>query len=104
MRPLTLQEFWVLTEIKNGRILGQHLQHAQRESAMPEVSSRNASKIIGVSDQTVRRHIHASRLLARREGLDRTWWIDMDALREFARVYNYRFNEDLAKDLARHFN
>lgn len=68
---------------------------------MPEVSGTSAGRIIGVSDQTIRRHILADRLNARREGLDKTWWIDTEDLRKFAQEYNYRFNEDLAQELAR---
>ena len=68
---------------------------------MPEVSGTSAGRIIGVSDQTIRRHILADRLIARREGLDRTWWIDTNELRKFAQEYNYRFNEELAQQLAR---
>lgn len=68
---------------------------------MPEVSGRSAAQIIGTSDMTVRRHIYAGRLGAQRRGLDKTYWIDVDMLRRFAEEYNYRFNEELAKELAR---
>lgn len=68
---------------------------------MPEVSSRTAAQIIGISDMTVRRHIHANRLDAQRRGLSKTYWIDVDVLRRFATEYNYRFDEELAKKLAR---
>ena len=68
---------------------------------MPEVSGASAGRIIGVSDRTVHRHILANRLNARREGLDKTWWIDTSDLRKFAQEYNYRFNEELAQELAR---
>jgi hypothetical protein len=68
---------------------------------MPEVSSRAAARIIGISDQTVRRHIHAGRLQARREGLGWAYWIELDELRRFTEKYNYRFNEELARELAR---
>lgn len=68
---------------------------------MSEVSGVSAGRIVGVSHQTIRRHIVADRLRARREGMSKTWWIDMEELRKFAQTYNYRFNEELAQELAR---
>jgi hypothetical protein len=68
---------------------------------MSEVSGLSAGRIIGVTHTTIRRHILADRLKARRQGLDKTWWIDVDELRKFAQQYNYRFNEQLAQELAR---
>lgn len=68
---------------------------------MPEVSGRSAAQIVGISDMTIRRHIYANRLAAQRRGMDKIYWIDLEELRRFAEEYNYRFNEELAKTLAR---
>jgi hypothetical protein len=77
------------------------IDKTREATIMSEVSGLSASRIIGVSDQTIRRHVLANRLKARQEGLSATRWIDLDDLREFARRYNYRFNEELAQELAR---
>lgn len=60
----------------------------------------DAAKIIGTSDVTIRRAVYADRLPARREGLRKKIWIDMDDLRKFAGEYSYRFDEELAKSVA----
>lgn len=68
---------------------------------MPQVSTVSAGRIINRSDQTIRRHVHAGALKAEREGPSKDIWIDLDELRRFAEEFNYRFNEELAGQLAR---
>ncbi len=63
---------------------------------MPDVSSTEAAKIIGVSSQTIRRQIDRGLLSARLEGPKRLVKIDIENLRQFAERYQYRFNEELA--------
>lgn len=67
---------------------------------MPEVSTFEAARIIGMSDDTVRRHVRIGSLPARRQGPRRDARIDIEKLREFATKYNYRFDEALAAELA----
>ena len=67
---------------------------------MPEVSSDNAGLIIGVTRETIRVHVDGGRLKARREGMRRLIRIEVEELRSFAKKYQYRFDEDLAKQLA----
>lgn len=67
---------------------------------MAEVSSAHAAEIIGTSDVTIRRAVYADRLPARREGLRKKIWIDVDELRRFAAEYQYRFDEALARKVA----
>lgn len=66
---------------------------------MPEVSCADAGRIIGISDETIRRHVNSGLLPARREGLRKIIWIDLQALRKYAEMYEYRFDEKLAQDL-----
>lgn len=67
---------------------------------MPEVSSTAAAKIIGSNHVTVREHVENGRLPGRRVGLRGVVRIEIDDLREFAKKYQYRFNEELAATLA----
>lgn len=66
---------------------------------MAEVSSADAAGIIGTSDVTIRRAVYAERLPARREGLRKKIWIDIDDLRSFAEEYQYRFDEEVARQI-----
>lgn len=63
---------------------------------MADVSSKEAAEIIGVTSQTIRRQIERGLLSARLEGPKRLVKIDIEILRQFAKEYQYRFNEDLA--------
>lgn len=67
---------------------------------MPEVSAREAAQIINVGHMTIRRYVKAGRLPARNEGIRGIIKIEVDDLRQFAERYQYRFNEDLATQLA----
>lgn len=67
---------------------------------MPEVSAREAAQIINVSHTNIHRHVKAKRLPARSEGIRGIVKIEVDDLREFAKRYQYRFNEELATQLA----
>lgn len=66
---------------------------------MPEVSGKEAGQIIGISHDTILRCVNKGLLTARREGVRREIRIDMGELRRFAEEYQYRFNEDLARQL-----
>ncbi len=67
---------------------------------MPELSTDSAGKTIGTSGQTIRRLIDRELLPARREGLRGIIRIEVDSLKEFATKYGYRFNDELAANLA----
>lgn len=67
---------------------------------MPEVSAREAAQIINVSHTNIHRHVKAKRLPARNQGIRGIIRIEVDDLRQFAERYQYRFNEDLATQLA----
>lgn len=68
---------------------------------MPEVSRLNAALIIKTSRETIRRAVNNGELPARREGKMLTMWIEVGELKRWAESYNYRFNEELAKQLAK---
>ena len=68
---------------------------------MAEVSSVDAARIINISEVTIRRHVYGERLPARREGLRKRMFIEVDDLRNFAQKYQYRFDETLAAQLAK---
>lgn len=67
---------------------------------MPEVSSRDAAQIINLSRVSIHSHVKAGRLPARQAGLRGIIRIEVDDLRKFAERYQYRFNEELATQLA----
>lgn len=64
---------------------------------MTEVSTRQAAAIINTSYMTIHRRANDGKLNVRREGLHRDLRIELDDLREFAKAYGYKFNEDLAR-------
>jgi hypothetical protein len=68
---------------------------------MPEVSSTDAGRIIGVSQRTIVNYVDNGVIEARRMGLRKVIRIDIDELRRVAQVYQYRFDEDLATQLAK---
>lgn len=68
---------------------------------MPEVSSNDAGRIIGVNSETIRRYVDRGILPARRVGLRGALRIEIEDLRKVAREYQYRFDEELAQQLAR---
>lgn len=66
-----------------------------------ELSTVQAAKLLGIAEQTVRDHIHAGRLPARRHGLRPRYKIQPDDLRRFAEQYSYLLDEArLARYLA----
>lgn len=67
---------------------------------MPEVSAREAAQIINVSHMNIYRHVKAGRLPARNEGIRGIIRVEVDDLRKFAERYQYRFDEELATQLA----
>lgn len=68
---------------------------------MPEISSEDAARLIGMSRQSIRAHVVNGRLAARRVGPRHIVKIELSDLREFAEKYQYRFNEKLAAELAK---
>lgn len=67
---------------------------------MPEVSGSHAADIIGVDRSTIRRYVDRGLLKARRAGVRNIVRIEIEDLREFAKEQEFRFNEELAKQLA----
>lgn len=65
-----------------------------------EVTSQQAAEILSTSNPTIWRRVEEGLLPARRQGLRREIWIDVDDLRKFAKQQGYRFNETLAKQYA----
>lgn len=65
---------------------------------MPEVNGPQAAEIIGKSIQTIHRKVDDGSLPAREEGTgERKFvFIELDTLRQFAKRYGYRFNEEAA--------
>lgn len=68
---------------------------------MPEISSEDAAKLIGITRQTIRAHVENGRLAARRVGPRRVVKIELEDLRQFAEKYQYRLDETLAAELAK---
>jgi hypothetical protein len=68
---------------------------------MPEVSSTDAGRIIGVSQRTIVNYVDNGVMAARRMGLRKVIRIDVDELRRVAKTYEYRFDENLATQLAK---
>jgi hypothetical protein len=68
---------------------------------MAEVTAPQAAEILDTSHPTVFRHVKEGRLSARREGLRRDIWIEVETLRQFAKQYGYRFDAELAARYAK---
>ena len=81
-----------------GVIYSQNEQHYQQEDNMAEVTAPQAADIIGKSVMTVHRKVDDGVLPARQEGTGerRYIFIELDALRQFAQQYGYRFDETIA--------
>lgn len=67
---------------------------------MAEVTSQQAAEILSASNPTIWRYVEEGTLPARREGMRRKIWIDVDTLRSFAKEFGYRFNEQMAQQYA----
>jgi hypothetical protein len=68
---------------------------------MAEVSAPQAAEILNTSHPTIFRRVDDGTLSARREGMKREIWIEVEDLRRFAKQYGYRFDEKLAKHYAK---
>lgn len=68
---------------------------------MPEVTAAQASQIVGVTDDTVRNYVERGLLPARRQGIKRIIYIDLDNLKRFANQYNFRFDQAAADRITR---
>lgn len=78
-----------------------HFNNYTKEETMAEVTGPQAAEILNTSHPTIFRRVEDGSLPARREGLRRDIFIDVDELRRFAEKFGYRFNESLAKQYAR---
>lgn len=68
---------------------------------MPELSSTDAGRVIGVSRQTIVFYVDSGVITARRIGLRKVIRIDVEELRSIAEKYEYRFDATLATQLAK---
>ena len=68
-----------------------------------EVTTVEAKQILlgDASIDTIRRALDMGKLRGRRKGEKRAVRIEVDSLREWAREMNYRFDEQLAKELGK---
>jgi len=68
---------------------------------MAEVSAPQAAEILGTSHPTIFRRVDDGTLPARRQGMKKEIWIDVEELRRFATEHGYRFDEALAQQYAK---
>lgn len=68
---------------------------------MAEVTAPQAAEILFTSHPTIFRRVDDGSLPARREGVKREIFIEVDTLRQFATQYGYRFNEQMAQEYAK---
>ena len=68
---------------------------------MAEVTGPQAAEILNTSHPTIFRRVDDGTIPARREGLRKDIFIDVDVLRRFATQYGYRFDEALANQYAK---
>lgn len=68
---------------------------------MPEVTAPQAAEILSTSHPTIFRRVDDGSLSARREGVKREIFIEVEDLRQFAALYGYRFNGALAQEYAK---
>lgn len=64
-----------------------------------EVESPLAGRLLGVTRQTIRAHVVAGRLPARRVGMRKHLRIQVEDLRKLAETYNYDWNEAALAEL-----
>lgn len=64
-----------------------------------EMSGSQAAKIIGVTPRTIYNYVDRGVLPGRREGLKRRIRIRVEDLREFAKQYQLKFNEEYHEQL-----
>jgi hypothetical protein len=65
-----------------------------------EVTAPQAAEILSTSHPTIFRRVQDGSLPARREGVKKEIFIDVEDLRTFAKSYGYRFDEALARQYA----
>ncbi len=65
-----------------------------------EVTAPQAAEILSTSHPTIFRRVQDGSLPARREGVKKEIFIDVDTLRAFASNNGYRFDEALARQYA----
>ena len=59
-----------------------------------ELTTPQAAAALGLSEQAVRDHVTAGRLVARRHGFRKTYKFREEDVREFATKYQYVIDED----------
>lgn len=67
---------------------------------MAEVTVAKAAQILSANKRTILRRVEDGTLPARKQGLKRIAYIELDDLRTFAQQNGYRYNEELAEELA----
>lgn len=67
---------------------------------MAELTAHDAAHVVGVNRQTILRWCWKQYIQCRKYGLRGDWRIDADDLRRFAHQHGYKFNEELARQLA----
>ncbi len=60
---------------------------------------RDGEKLIGLSDESIRKHIRAGRLAAERVGVRGLYRIEPADVKALAMRYNYPLDEELAREL-----
>ncbi len=64
------------------------------------ISSLQAGKIVGLTDEAIRNHIEAGRLPAIRVGMKGRYRIELADVMALAERFNYPVDEELVKELA----
>ncbi|MCC6170045.1 MAG: helix-turn-helix domain-containing protein [Caldilineaceae bacterium] len=60
-----------------------------------ELNTPQVAGVLGLTEQSIRNHVHAGRLTARRHGVRRYYRVRVADLRAFADRYNYPLDETL---------
>lgn len=68
---------------------------------MATITVLEASQVVQLDRETVRRWAIQSLVSAEKVGMRGDWRIDVDDLRRFAKQHNYSFNEDLLTQLSK---
>lgn len=74
--------------------------HMKALRFMADLTMTQAAHVVSQHRTTVWHWIKAGILPARQHGRRGDWQISVDELRKFAEKYNYKFNEELARQLA----
>jgi elongation factor P hydroxylase len=92
-----------MTSMVNSIVLQQQQMILANEKVKGWPLKKSTQRLIGNKQKSRiahNRHVYAGRLQARRQGLRKRIWIDVEELRRLATELEYRFNEELANKLA----